>query len=161
MPQDIAIVKLLDKATTDSATLRGTGSTNYIWESYENDIQLDRLNVLVMMTGTAKLAQSIMKIVLTPKGSDPDDPEYGTLIHTAVGEKFTSEQFAIVQTEVINALIHLNQINIDNPDSDEVIETIDNVNTVRDLDDPRAMRIVIEVTTESGKPVTITSPQLI
>lgn len=161
MPLDIALLVRLDKANTDPSTLRGTGNTNYTWESYENDIQLDDMNKLIELSGTAKLAQSIMKIILTPKGSDPDDLNYGSNIQTSIGEKFSSEQYAHVQTEVVDALIHLNKINSDNPNSDEVIETIDDVTTYQSLDDPRAMRITVRVTTESGQSVTVTSPQLI
>ena len=161
MPLDIAIITRLDKANTDAGTLRGSGNTNYIWESYENDIQLDSLNQLITLEGTAKLAQSIMKAILTPLGSDPDDPDYGSNVQGGIGDKFSSDKYALTQTEVVNALIHLNQINIDNPNSDEVIETIDSVNVVQSLDDPRAMRITVGVTTESGIPLTVTSPQLV
>ena len=62
---------------------------------------------------------------------------------------------------MINALIHLNELNIDNPNSDEVIETIDVVRTVAAAGEPRQMNIQVSITTESGKPVTITVPQVI
>jgi hypothetical protein len=61
---------------------------------------------------------------------------------------------------VINALIHLNEINLDNPNSDEVIETIDVVRTVASIDDPRAISIQVKVTTESGKSVAVQVPQI-
>lgn len=157
---DVAIITKLDKASLTPGDLRGVGATTYTWESYENDLQLDSLNSLVMVEGVDKLAQSIMKIILTPKGSDPDDPDYGTNLNLSIGEKFSSEAYSQAQTEVVSALIHLNQINIDNPNSDEVIETIDNVSTVADADDPRSMRIYVSVTTESGKRLNVVAPQL-
>ena len=161
MPIDLAIVRKLNKGEETPGTIINTGNGNFIWESFENDIQIDALNQIVVVEGTTKLAQSIMKIILTPKGSLPDDPEYGTDLNLSVGSKFNSETFADVQTEITDALIHYNLINADNPDSDEVIEVIDEIKVVQDLDDPRAMKIVVSVTTEAGNPVRVTVPQII
>ena len=72
-----------------------------------------------------------------------------------------SERFAQTRSEVINALVHLNAINRDNPNSDEVIEEIDEIGIFEDLDEPRAVRIRIAVTTESGKPLKVEVPQIV
>ena len=161
MPFDLAILRRLDKAHAGEANVRGTGNTSYIWEAYENDVQLDSLNQLVTIEGTDKLAQEIMKILLTPKGGLTDDPDYGTSLMSLVGEKFSTDRFAEVQTEVVNALIHYNQLNADNPNSDEVIEVIQDIGTVRDSDDPRHMQVYVRVITESGKTVAIVAPQVL
>lgn len=170
MPYDLAILVPLNKATANgtapnqsaaASTIVGTGNTNYIWESYENDLQLDQLNNIITLQGTAKLAQEIMKILLTPIGTVAADLNYGTTLSTVIGSKLTTEMYAEVQTEVINALIHLNELNIDNPNSDEVIETIDVVRTVAVAGEPRQMNIQVSITTESGLPVTVTVPQVI
>ena len=170
MPFDLAILVPLNKATANgtsadqsaaASTISGTGNTNYIWESYENDLQLDQLNNIIMLDGTTKLAQEMMKILLTPLGSAAYDPNYGTSLSTSIGNKLDSSAYAEIQTEVINALIHLNELNLDNPNSDEVIETIDVVRAVASLTDPRQINIQVSVTTESGKSVAITVPQVI
>lgn len=169
MPFDLAIVQRLNRVTANgtvanqaaaAATLINTGNTNYIWNSYENDIQVDALQNLIMIEGTVKLAQEIMMILLTPIGTFAADPNYGTTLSTIIGSKLDSAVYAEIQTEVINALIHLNEINLDNPNSDEVIETIDVVRTVASIDDPRAISIQVKVTTESGKSVAVQVPQI-
>jgi len=160
MPIDLAIIKKLDKVSAGQSNIIGTGNTNYIWESYENDIQFDTLNQFMTISGTTKLAQGIMKIILTRKGDNIEDPDYGTLINTMIGTKFTSDVFAEVQSEIIDALIHYNLINSDNPDSDEVIQIIDEIKVVQDLNEPRAMKIRVAITTESGKSIGVEVPQL-
>ena len=75
-----------------------------------------------------------------------------------MGSKFDTERFANTRAEIVDALVHLNAINRDNPDSDEVIQIIDTIDVSEDLDEPRAMRIRIVVTTESGKRLQVETP---
>lgn len=161
MPVDIGVLKRLDKPRLSEQLVKSTGATNFTWEAFEGDIHLDRLHSLVSLEGTTKLAQGIFKIVLTPKGSNAQDPDYGTSLSASVGGKMDSERFAEIQAEIVDALIHYNLINNDNPNSDEVIQTIETVRVVQDLDDPRAVRIQIAVTTESGKTVSVQVPQVV
>ena len=169
MPKDIAILKFIDKPALDALVVKSTGNTSYTWEAYENDIQIDGLHQMIYVEGVTKLAQGIFKIVLTPKGSLAVDPEYGTNLQETLenGKVFLgsassqSNQFNNIQTEIINALKHYNLINQDNPDSDEVIETIEEVRVVQSLDEPRQLQIRIEVTTESGKTLRVSVPQVV
>jgi phage baseplate assembly protein W len=161
MPTDLGILKRLDKPRLSGQIIKSTGSTSYTWEAYEGDIQVDARNQLIPVDGTTKLAQGIFKIVLTPKGSNIEDPEYGTIMADSIGGKLDSEKFAVMQSSIIDALIHYNLINQDNPNSDEVIETIDLIRVVADPDDPRALKNQIAVTSESGKAVKIEVPQVI
>jgi phage baseplate assembly protein W len=161
MPLDFGILKKLDKPRMDQATIKSTGNTNYTWETYEGDIHLDGLNRFITLEGTTKLAQGIYKMILTQKGSNIEDPDYGTNLPERIGDKLNSEKYASIQTEIIDALVYYNAINQNNPNSDEVIETIDLVRVIADIDDPRAIKIQVSVTTESGKPVNVEVPQVI
>lgn len=166
MPRDIGILTSLDKPALPEEILKSTGDTNYTWKAFENDIQIDRLNQIIEVSGTTKLAQGIFKIILTPKGSHAEDPEYGTNASEIIGGRLVvsggvvSERFAELRSDIIDALRHYNLINQDNPDSDEVIETIDDIRIVQDLDEPRALKIQIEITTESGKTLRLEVPQV-
>jgi len=161
MPIDVGVLKRLDRAGLPNEIIRSTGVTNYTWQAFDGDIQLDSLNQFVPMEGTTKLAQGIFKAILTPKGSVAEDPTYGTSLSLSIGQKMDSGRFADIQTEIIDTLVHYNIINQDNSDSDEVIEVIDEVEVVTNLDDPRVLQIQISVTTESGKSVKVTVPQVI
>jgi phage baseplate assembly protein W len=161
MPYDIGVLKKLDKASLSAAELKSYGNTAYSWETYSGDFQLDTLNELILVEGTSALAQAIFKIVLTPKGSNTEDPNYGTVLEDLPGSRMDNEKYAAIQSAVIDALIHYNTINQDNPNSDEVIETIDLIRVVANPDDGRSINIQIAVTTESGKPVKIEVPQVL
>lgn len=161
MPQDLGVLTRLDKPTLDPATNKSTGNTNYTWEAYQGDIQLDGTRQFVPVSGTTKLGQGMFKIILTPLGSNPVDPDYGTNLLSMIGTVVDSEKFSVITSEIIDALTHYNLINQDNPDSDEVIQTIDFIRVVKDIDDPRAIRIQVSVTTESGKPVSLQVPQIL
>lgn len=166
MPEDIGILTLLDKPRLDDLIIKSTGDTDYSWCPYTNDVQLDSVNQIITLSGLTKLAQGIVKIVLTEKGSHPEDSLYGTELNTIIGSKtitgnVAAEQFADIRSEIIDALKHYNLINRDNPDSDEVIETIDDIRIVQDLDEPRAINVQISVTSESGQPIRIEVPQVV
>jgi phage baseplate assembly protein W len=160
MPIDMGVLKKLDRPQLSNEIIKSTGNTSYTWQAYDGDIQLDNHNHFVPLTGLTKLAQGIFKIVLTPLGSNSQDSSYGSLLNAQIGTKMDNEKFAEIQSSIVDALTHYNEINQDNPDSDEVIETIDEVRLVRDLDDPRAIRIQITVTSESGKEVRVEVPQI-
>lgn len=160
MPVDMGVLKKLDRPSLAGEIIKSTGNTSYTWEAYEGDIQIDNLNHFVPITGVTKLAQGMFKIVLTPLGANSEDSSYGSLLNVQIGSKMDNDKFAEIQTSIVDALTHYNELNQDNPDSDEVIETIDEVRLVRDLDDPRAIKIQIAVTTESGKEVRVEVPQI-
>lgn len=160
MPIDIGVLKRVDRASLGNQLAKSFGATTYTWQAYEGDMQFDGLKRAITLDGTTKLAQGIFKIVLTPIGSNPEDSDYGTEMDTFIGDKLDTEKFSAIQTSIVNALTHYNVINQDNPNSDEVIQTIDEVRLVQNLDDPRQIDIQIAVTTESGKTVKVQVPQV-
>jgi phage baseplate assembly protein W len=160
MPIDIGVLKRIDRPRLPSEIVKSVGASTYTWEAFEGDIQIDGLNQLIELEGTTKLAEGVFKIILTPKGSNSEDQDYGTDVNTSIGSKLDSEKFSSIQTSIVDALTHYNVINQDNPNSDEVIETIDEVRLVQSLDDPRQINIQVSITTESGKSVKIEVPQI-
>lgn len=161
MPLDLGVLKKLDKPRLGQSVTKSTGNTTFSWEAYLGDLQLNGINDLITVDGATKLGQGIFKIVLTPKGSNPDDPNYGTNMPSLIGGKIGNDVYATITSEIIDALTYYNLLNQDNPNSDEVIETIDNVRVVQNIDDPRGILFQIEVTTESGVPVRIQVPQIL
>ena len=160
MPNDIAIISPLDKKNKNPDVIRATGYTEFVFEPYENDIQFDGLKKVVQFSGIQKLVQSIMRVLLTTRGDSFEDVDWGSEINGAIGSKMRTDNYAAVRESVIEALKHYNDINSDNPSSDEVISTIDELQVVQDLDDPRVMRIVLGITTESGQAVRVVVPQV-
>jgi len=160
MPIDLAIIKALDKTGKTEDELRGVGATDFIFSPFDNDIYFDELRQVRTMEGTAKLVQSVLRIILTDRGDILEDSQWGSEVNTRIGEKFNTEKFANTRQSIIDALKHYNEINFDNSDSDEVIDTIDELRIVQDLDDPRTMRIIVGFTTESGKGIRVIVPQV-
>lgn len=160
MPIELAIMAPLSRAGLTQDQLRATGFTTSVFEPFLNDIQFDRNKLIMTYTGTDKLAQSILRIILTDKGTYSEDASWGSACNTLIGSKFDQARFAKTQQSIIDALKHYNEINQDNPNSDEVIETIDELRVVQDLADPRKMRIFLGVTSESGKSFRVSVPQV-
>lgn len=161
MPLDLAIMtplSTLGPLTPDQK--RATGNTTAIFDPFQNDIQFDRRGALVTYEGTDKLIQSIIRLILTDQGSYSMDLNWGTILNTLIGTKFDQTRYANTQQSIQDGLIYYNQVNQDNPDSDEIINTIDQLQVVQDLNDPRAMRIYLGVTTESGISFRVSTPQV-
>lgn len=160
MPNDIAIIAPLVRKNLTPDQVRATGYTEFIFEPYENDVQFDRTKKIRQLSGTDKLVQSIMRVMLTTKGDSFEDADWGSELNGNIGSKITSQNYASVRESIIAALTHYNSLNADNPNSDEVIDTIDELQVVSDLNDPRVIRVVVGVTTESGKGLRVVVPQV-
>lgn len=160
MPNDISIISALNRTGLSGDQLRGTGFTEFVFEPYENDIQFDRTKKVRLFSGTDKLVQSIMRILLTTKGDSFEDANWGSELNNQIGSKIKNENYASIRESIIAALVHYNSLNDDNPSSDEVIDSIDELQVVSDSDDPRIIRVVVGVTTESGKGLRVIVPQV-
>lgn len=177
MPNDIFIIAPLSRFKKDSVgnyildseghripitkdQTRGTGFTEFIFEPYENDLQFDRMKRARVVSGVDKLVQSVMRVILTAKGDSFEDVQWGSELNSSIGSKIDNTSFSVVRESVIKALVHYNELNSDNPNSDEVINTIDEIQVVSDPNDPRVIRILVGITTESGKGVRVVVPQV-
>lgn len=160
MPIDLAVLTPLVKLGANPNYLWSVGATDFMFEPYENDIQFDRLKHIRTMEGVPKLAQAIMRIVLTQRGDYFEDSDWGSDTNANIGTKLNNGAFATVRESIIQGLIHYNQLNQDNPNSDEIIDSIDELQVVQDENDPRTMKVVISITTESGIGLRIIAPQV-
>ena len=158
MPEDIAILTLVNKAALSEAERQALGDADYSFEPFGNDIQFDSFGRLLVFSGVNKLAQSSLKILLSNLGESAEDLDYGSLLDSYVGEKFSQGLYTNVTNSVADSLKHYNALNMDNDASDEFIETIDNVEVFGDTEDPRKMRIKVSITTESGKSMGLSLP---
>jgi phage baseplate assembly protein W len=149
----------ISRAALSESLQRSVGATDYIIEPFQNDLQFDSAKHLRTISGTAKLVQAILRIMLTSQGEYIEDAQWGAGIGTMIGSKLDSGVFSTASENIISALKHYNSVNADNPDPDEIIDSIDELRVVQDLDDPRVMRVVLGITTESGKSMRVSVPQ--
>lgn len=160
MPRDVAILAKFDPIGRSIDIIRSVGKTDFIFSVYNNDLQFNTAKQLRVIEGADKLVQGILKILLTKKGENFEDLEYGMEEISGIGDKLSQDHYATIRTGVINALGYYNQLNVDNNNTDEVIGSITEVKIVRDDVDPRAILIYISLITESGKGIKITVPQV-
>lgn len=158
MPEDIYLVTKSNKADASSDYLRAIGGADYVLEMYKNDIQFDSFGKIVVATGTDKLVQGIIKVVLTELGFNPEDTSYGSNLAGGIGSKIGSISYTDITDGISAALEKYNALNSDNDNSDEFIETIDSIDVYGDENDPRIIYVKISVTTESGKIVSVGVP---
>jgi phage baseplate assembly protein W len=158
MPDDIAILSRVNKGQLTDAELLALAGADYTFEPYNNDFQFDSYGLIVTYTGTNKLAQSVLKSLLTNVGEHAEDINYGSALDSHIGEKVGQAMYTNLTNSVADCLKHYNAINMDNDNSDEFIETIDNVEVFGEANEPRQMTIKVHLTTESGKAVNMEFP---
>lgn len=128
----------------------GTGST--VWAEGANDLQIDPSNDLTTIDGTTRLAQDIIKILITERGTNTILPLYGTNLQSLVGQKMDLQFLqGQVLSEVTDALLILQALNQTNPDLDQQIQTLQSIQV--NLETPRQIGIQLVVITKSQKAV--------
>lgn len=160
MPIDVAILAKFDPIGRSTDLIKAVGKTDFVFSVYNNDLQFNSAKQLRPIEGADKLVQGVLKILLTQKGENFEDSEYGMEAVSGIGDKLVSEHYASLRSGVVNALAYYNQLNLDNPNNDEIIGEVKEVKVVRDDVDPRMILIYISVVTASGKAVKITVPQV-
>lgn len=160
MPRDLAILAKFDPYERSIDIIRTVGKTDFVFSVYDNDVQFDTSRQMRVVEGTDKLVQNVLKILLTQKGENLEDPDYGMNGLNSIGDKIMPEHYAAIRSGIVNALGYYNQLNLDNPNQDEVIGSVAEVKVVRDETDPRAILIYVSLVTGSGKTVKITVPQV-
>ena len=160
MPQDVAILARFDPYGRPTELIKAVGKTDFVFSVYDNDLQFTNARQLRTVEGTDKLVQGILKILLTKKGENFEDGEYGMVGLDDIGGKISQEHYATIRTGIVDALSYYNQLNLDNDNNDEIIGDINEVKIVRDDTDPRVFLIYISLVTNSGKQVRVTVPQV-
>lgn len=147
MPTDF-FFRAVRNAQTDQVTL--PSNELFVWTSYYNDLQVDSNGNIAQVTGTDKLAQDIVKILVTQRGSNINMPLYGTNLPSIVGQKM---DFQFLQgqilTEVTDALIILQSLLQYGSNPDEQISSLQSIKVT--LDTPTQVSIELVVITLSQK----------
>ena len=112
---------------------------------------------LGIVQGSAKLQQSLLKIILTPVGGNPVQSSYGSLINkTLVGNVLRSDiVITMAQTQLTNAIETLQKIQAmqvaggQKVTPDEQIASISKINITRNTIEPRLIEILVSVLNKS------------
>jgi len=122
-----------------------------------NDIGFNQVGQLSNVRGINRVRQNVSKVLLTVIGNNVFNPNYGSTLSSAIGEKLTPTIFFKLQQTVVNAiqgLIEIQAQEVDTLPADEIILGLNNININVNEQDPRLVDIVIEVLVGTFQPVT-------
>ena len=120
-------------------------------ELVNNDLKINANGTISTLTDTPKLRQDILKIILTPQGSNKNYLWYGCSVGNTIGLNLTSLlQLTKIQASVMQCLDNLKALQTSQAANQQVslaelIESIAAVNAERDTTDPRQLNIVVTV----------------
>lgn len=145
---DIKIITESNTANIPNPAQPGNPSEYFGEQS--NDLQLNDVNDLAILSGIPKLVQDMNKILLTEVGSNIFFEIYGTDFQSLIGNKVNIEELkAHLKDQIETALAVLVLVNADNPNDDEVPNIFESL-SVTQLDSSR-FQIALSVITRSGK----------
>jgi len=132
------------------------------------DLSIDDLGQLALVRDINKVAQDVIRIITTTKGSDPLNTLYGiSSLTRAIGAmQATGTLAATLEAEITTSLNNL----IAEQDRLALIQTLTTAERIQQIDsvvvtleptDPRQLNVAISMTLESLEPITLsTSLQL-
>lgn len=108
-----------------------------------------------------KLIQSILKICLTPAGSNPLQPWYGSFINRSlIGSSLSSSiTVQIAQSQLQNALQNLMTLqqqqvkSFQTVSSDELLNSISGISITRSSSNPTQYNVIVSVMNKGFKPI--------
>jgi hypothetical protein len=113
---------------------------------YDFDMHFDNAGRVIVVQGHEKIRQQLVKALLTVRGSNLFDSDYGSVLSETIGNKIDSYLAARIQFSILECLNHL--IDIQNnqglPD-DERIVSISDVTATRSATEPRTIEITATV----------------
>lgn len=112
------------------------------------DVGFDQMGNLALVTSTDRVRQNISKTLLTVIGNNVFNPDYGSTLSFAIGEKLTPTIFFKLQQSIVNAiqgLIEIQAQEVDTLPADEIVLGLNNIEIDIDQVDPRLINIVISV----------------
>jgi phage baseplate assembly protein W len=119
----------------------------------KNDLVLDYSAGLKTLSNIDKLKQDILKILITERGTNSEDENYGSLLgQQLLGKKQTlATLYASIKREVLTTIKYYQELNEDNEDPDERISEVKSLEVTKL--DPRSYEISVVLITESGKDI--------
>lgn len=117
------------------------------------DLVIGNNGDLAQITGSDKLAQSLLKIVLTPVGGNPVQPWYGSLINKTLVGSILKTDIVLTMAQgqlqsAIETLQKIQQLQIASGQAvtpDEQIAAVSSINITRSTTDPRVLVILLSV----------------
>lgn len=138
---------------TEPVPIQNAKNISEFFGEQSNDLQLNSINDLAIVSGLEKLRQDINKILLTERGTNSLFELYGTELQSLIGGKINPDVIrAKIKDEVIGGLQTLQFLNRDNPNADErpeVLELLD----IQQIDTTQ-FEIKLSVITASNKSIT-------
>jgi phage baseplate assembly protein W len=116
---------------------------------FENDLQLSEIGDIVTVEGNDYARQQVEKIILTLRGDNQFEPDYGSSLNASIGQKFTTSIFYKIQQTVqdaVQSLIEIQSQYLDFLTPDQIIIGVNNLTITQDPDDPRKMLITLYIT---------------
>ena len=157
----MADAKLVTKTTTVLTPVPPQpGNPSEFFGEETNDLQLNSVNDLALISGIDKLKQDLNKILFTEVGANVNFEIYGTELQSMVGGKVSIDNArAKIREEVETALSVLLFVTKDNPDDDEVVDNFETL-SVREISSGR-FEVTVSVISRSGKRATSDSIVLV
>lgn len=125
------------------------GKPAFFWGQGENDLIVDAGDFAIV-SGVEKLNQSMAKILTTERGANFFFQEYGSLLHSFIGQTFDIDYLrAKIKTDIIDTLRIYQFINKNESNLDEQIETLNALKINQIFSD--SLEVSFRVTTRSGK----------
>ena len=118
------------------------------------DLKIQADGTIMTYTDTPKLRQDVLKIILTPMGSNPNYLWYGCSIGDDIGRNFPDIlQLSRIQANINQCLTNLKALQTSQSSTQtvtlaELIDSIAQVDAERDSEEPRQMNVVVTIITK-------------
>lgn len=143
---------LRTKRTSEISAERPDATEEYIWGEGTNDLVANEITGFRVVSGTEKLVQDIIKILLTERGSNTLTPLYGSNLHQLISQKADLDVLhGQIISEIKDSLLILQSINKNNPNLDEQVKTLESVSV--DQPTPTQFNVRFTVITMADKRV--------
>lgn len=124
----------------------------------EHDMMFGPQGEPIIIENESILYQTVMKILLTDKGSNPFFTEYGASIRNKIGSKNVGAAVTLINEDVRAALAKVQEIQnaqrgYQRISAKERLYAVRSVNVLRDANDPTIYRVDVTVSNASGEPV--------
>lgn len=119
------------------------------------DIFVSTTGKLLTVETRDKIKERILKTLLTYKGTNVNDENYGSGLQDLIGEEISLYTSIRLQKEIQDAINHLMDLQYtENLTPEETITRISNLSIEQDTTDPTLLNVLISVTTASYDEVT-------
>ena len=111
-----------------------------------NDVIIDNDGRIAVVESYNKVRQQLLKVLLTVRGTNINDIEYGSTLSTSIGLKMTEYFLARLQFSIIEAINHLIdlQLSIGVPSNEQITDIYD-LSVKQDTSDVRIVNLSLTV----------------